>query len=40
MEPSLKRPTEYMWDDRYVNRHGFWRPYAKEVTYKKLTVFF
>ena len=24
---------EELWDDRYVNRYGFWRPYVKEVIY-------
>ncbi len=25
---------EMLWDDRYANQYGFWRPYVKEVIYR------
>ena len=27
---------EMLWDDRYANQYGFWRPYVKEVIYRYL----
>ena len=27
---------EGLWDERYANRYGFWRPYVMEVIYRYL----